>query len=1334
MSAMTADNVFSITINGALHTIDLTRDPISPHTSLATYIRTQTTYHGTKIACGEGGCGACTVALTYFDVALQKTVTRPVNSCLARILSLNGASVATNDYIGNKIIGYHPIQKKLAELNGTQCGYCASGMVMLLYCYLQENANPTPAEVEAILDGNLCRCTGYRPILDTFKSFATTTSLDVNGDAMTVCRKENCCQRQNKALFDLEDSDKLVKDNEMHSTNSAPSRIVSIHNTSKASSKRTNKVDPAPPSYDELFAPSRPQTVSVAKTSNIWQDCATITDLVYWMNHYSDLQVMLTVGATSLAIYSIKYDVTLNIAAIPELNVLSQSSTGITIGAANTIKNVIDYLGTVTATPAYRTAFIPQLIKHLNRLAGYSIRCRASIGGNLMITRQHQQPDDFFPSDAAVVLLGLNATVNVLNVATNTTTNYSFATFLSMDFTSMVLVSIEIPFNTSLGAVFNSYKVAKRQVMSHAFVNCAFNVTVSPVSNTIISQPIIAVGGIYTLPTRVSDIETGLLGVKVTDTATLLSLCDQLASILTANVAPQGGRQQYRVQTAVNYLYKFLLSLQPSLPSTLSRATENWLSRPVTSSSQSFSTNPSTFPVSQPMNKIDGLTQTAGEALFTADIPAPQGLLHGAVVQTSQANATISYIDPTVVKDVDGFVKFYDSSSIPSAQNTFGVAQLFATGTSNYAGQCAGFVVAVSQHIARKCAKMIEETIQYSSIQPPVLTVAEAIAANNAFPGVTFTPVQRGDATAAFAKCAKVVTNTLNIGSQYHCHLENNAAMVRPVEGMFLIDAASQSPVNCQQVVATVLGIPSSLVQVNTRRCGGGFGAKQTNSNFTASLAAIASQDLQLPVLLELSLQDPMRGLGARPLYQYTYKTGLDANNKIIAFEGDIAMSTGFTSPDCEGEASTALTNLDNCYNIPNYTVSVTMYQTNIAPCTSVRGPGWIQAIVLAEMMMNDVANQLSIDPVAFREANFYVQGNSLPTGMPLTECNLEKVWNTCKTSANYVARSAEVAAFNKANKFVKRGLSINPTRFGVDWTWCNYNASVAVYADGSIAITHGGVELGQGINTKVTQACAFKFGLTADDMPTIRVLTATTRCAPNPTNITGGSVTSELCSLAVMHCCEILNERLAPYRAQFPDSWVKAAGAAAGANVNMYASSVAGQPRTPLYVRYNTWGTAISEVELDGLTGQFEIKRTDLVYDCGTSLNPYVDLGQVEGGFTFGLGWFTQETVHWDATTGAAKDATTWEYKPPMACDIPEVFNVTLLENSFNASGVVSSKASGEPPVALSISVVQALESAINAVRAEVGASTIAVTSLPLGVDVISEQCGVTSSEFVFS
>ena len=1307
-------SLISITINGTLFSIDLSTDTfVTPTTTLAEFIRNRTTWRGTKVSCAEGGCGACTVALSYTDPATGKPAVKSINSCLALLLSLNGMSVVTNDGIGNKNIGYNPIQEKLAALSGTQCGYCSSGMVMLLYAYLQQHPLATAQELEGILDGNICRCTGYRPILDTFKTFASSgaASTAFAGSDVKKCMKENCCQKRHKfSNLSIEDADAALDSDDEGVAN--PATGVNFTWAAKKGKRQQ----------------------SATGTSVTWQDAATLKELQYYVALATSnaQKYMITVGGTSKAIYPENYGIYINAANVPDLQALSQSALGATIGAAVTVHDAIQFISSVTTTIPFQTKNFTQLAAHLNRVAGTSIRNRASVGGNLMLVQQHQSPTDFFPSDIFIALLGLGASISVLNSSGGAQTSYSLSDFLQLDMRGMILVSIFIPFATSSTTVFETYKIAKRSVMSHALVNAAFKVDLDAASNTITGGVIIAIGGVLAQPTRITAIETALVGQKTTSMTFFQSLCTQLKTFLQTNIAPAGGRTTYRIQTAVNYLYKFFLALQPSGSNSAAyaKAAQPWMTRPLSKASQTFGTDPTEYPVSLPIPKIDGLAQTSGEAMYTTDVPTPYGTVHGAVVQSTQANATIASVNPAVAASVAGFVKYYDKNSIPPANNSFGVGPLFAISTSDFAGQCIGFVVATTRQIALQCAALIQATVQYTNIQTPILTSQQALAANAIIPWNIPAVACGADPDTVFPSCAHVVEGTLNIGSQYHIHLENHSTLVEPVEGQYNIECCSQGPAAVQQVVSSVLNIPSSHVQVKTRRCGGGFGAKGTAANFTSSLASIAARDLRLPVSFEMTLQDPLRGLGSRPQYLYQYKAGLDTTNKIIALKGMLYVAVGFRAQDCGGEPGTALGNLDNCYNIPNFYVAAAFLKTNIAPATSVRGPGWIQAVLLQEMVINAIANQVKVPPKTLREANFYQRGNITPSGQPLVTCNLQRVWSEVQTNASYQARLASVAAFNASNLFVKRGLSINPVRFGIDWTFTQINATVAVYGDGSIAVTHGGQEIGQGINTKVAQAVAYKLGLDAAFIPQIKILSSNTRVTPNPGNQTGGSVTSELCCLAVMHACEELNRRLRPFRNL---GWAAMCATASTAGVDMLATGYSGQPLQPGYPRYNSWGCAVSEVEVDGLTGQHEVKRTDIVFDCGISLNPAVDIGQVEGGFTFGLGWFTQETTNYDPTTGQAKDATTWEYKPPMASDIPEVLNVTLLENAANQSGVLSSKACGEPPVGLAVSVVQALENAINAVRAQVGSGPIAVTSVPLGVDQIAALCNVTNAALTF-
>ena len=1309
---------FTITINSVEFPVDLANDTfVTPTTTLAEFIRNRTTWRGTKIACAEGGCGACTVALGFTDPSTGKAAVKSINSCLALLLTLNGMKVVTNEGIGNTKIGYNPIQTKLAALSGTQCGYCSSGMVMLLYAYLQQHPAATTQELEAILDGNLCRCTGYRPILDTFKTFAGSGAAS-EVFANKKCMKENCCQKKDKfADLAIEDAAAALEPGSDEEEDAPPAAVN--YTWTGAAIQRKKKAS--------IQADASSAAIS-------WQDATSLKELQYYvaLAASNSQNYMITVGATSKAIYPQNYAVYINATSVAELQVLTQSATGITIGSAVTVADALSFISSVKTSTAYQTQDYPALASHLGRVAGTSIRNRASVGGNLMLVHQHQSPTDFFPSDVFIALLGINATLTIVNSTGGAPTTYSLSAFLQLNMQGMILVSIFVPFATSASSVYKTYKIAKRSVMSHALVNAAFKVDFDAATSTITGGVVIAIGGVLAQPIRVTAIENALVGQKTTSVPFFQTLVTALKTFLQTNLAPAGGRAQFRVQTAVNYFYKFFLALQPSSSSSAAyaKAAEPWMTRPVSSASQTFGSDPNEYPVSLPIPKIDGLAQTSGEAMFTADVPMPYGTVHGAIVQSTQANATIASVNSSVVANVPGFVKYYDKNDIPAANNSFGVGPIFAQTTSDFAGQCIGLVVATTRQIALQCAAMIQATVTYSNVQTPILTPQQALDALWIIPFPVL-PVSRGqNPDTVFPTCANVVEGTLTIGSQYHVHLENHATLVEPIEGQYQIECASQCPIGVQQTVAGVLGIPAANIQVTTRRCGGGFGAKVAASNFTSSLASIVARDLQVPVSIELTLQDPMRGLGSRPQYLYQFKAGLDASNKIIALKGMMYLAVGFGAIDCLIEAPTALGNLDNCYNIPNFLVEGAFLKTNIAPGTSVRGPGWIQAVLLQEMVINSIAAQLKVPPMTLRETNFYQRGDVTPVGQPLQTCNLQSVWSGAIASSNYQARVASVAAFNAANMFVKRGISINPVRFGIDWSWAQFNSTVAVYGDGSIAVTHGGCEIGQGINTKVAQVVAYKFGLTAEFISKIKIQPSNTRVTPNPMNMTGGSITSELCCLSVMHACEELYRRLRPF---LVGDWAVSCAAASTAGVDMLATGYSGQPKSPAYPRYNSWACAVTEVEVDGLTGQHEIKRTDIVFDCGISLNPAVDIGQVEGGFTFGLGWFTQETTSYDPVTGQAKDASTWEYKPPMAADIPEVLNVTLLENSSNSSGVLSSKACSEPPVGLAVSVVHALENAINAVRAQVGTAPTTVTSVPLGVDQIAALCGVPSSAFTF-
>ena len=1292
---------FSLIVNGQTFTID-TSDPACPYTPSTTlneFLRHHTPFHGTRVGCNEGGCGACAVSLTYNDATTQRVMTRAINSCLAPLLSLNGLSVTTNE--GTATGTHQAIQQTLAAYNGTQCGYCSSGMVMSLYSMLKDRTTtPTKFEIEQMLDGNLCRCTGYRPILEAFKTFGSASLPAGSG-----CNKEKCCKKLAGRPIEIEDAARTLEEAD----------------------------GPAPP----MAEPPRPQ-VRVTKrrgaraeaASAVWIDVDSETTLQYWLKHYAQQKVMLVVGATSQALYKVDYDVYLNVHDVPTFTTITQNGTGVTFGAAVQFTDLINFLTTCEPTVTGGAAHFPQVVAHLHRVASTLIRNRASVVGNLVLTHGHQTAGNAFPSDACIVLMGVGAQVTLYDVTAATSTTVSMTDFFATSLTGKYVQSVTIPW-AAANETFKSYKIAIRQTLDHAMVNGAMRAAVDPTTNKVVGTPTIAIGGVFPVPTRLTAVETSLTGVDVTSASSLQTVLAAFQTAVSTGVDPGPGRVAYRQQVALNYFYKFMLSLQPSLPSDLAAAADVWLKRKETTSSQTFGPPvASERPASEAIPKVDGLAQTSGTAQYTADIPAPAGCLYGALVLTDRANVTITAVDTSAAAAVPGFVRYIDASTLPGFSNDWMLVEPYfiAPGTtSSHAGLFVGLVLAESQTIARHCASLVEAGVTYSvPLGPLVLTVA---AAKEGWPNAL--PVEVKRSTPNTPAADKTVTGTIEIGSQYHFHLENHAVLAEIVEGQIVIDVAAQALVMVQLCVSMALGVPQSDVLVRTRRCGGGYGGKITSPAKLSAITALAAKVTSRPVRLDLPFKDSMRCFGGRPEYELTYSMGVTTAGKIVSLDASVANAVGTASLPDMGEAQSCAGNLDNCYYIPNFNVTVTQYPSSTAPATSVRGPGWIQGIAMSELMMNNAAQQLGMSPDAFKSNNFYVDGQLTPNSTFMRGTQVGTLWAQLYPIFQQLQQQAQ--AFNKSSRFVKQGVSISPSRFGVSWGG-PFNALVAIHPDGTISITHGGVEIGQGINTKVAQACASVFGLTADDVKKhIRVQVNNTAVCPNPGNVTGGSITSEECSMAVMRACEVLRARIQPYYTS-DQLWTSAIAAASGAGVELTATGLGSTTRTQSGSRYNSFGCAVSLVEVDTLTGQFEIKRSDLLFDCGVSLNPAIDVGQVEGGFMFGVGWFTSEEVKWDPTTGYAEMAGSWRYKPPGAYDLPETLNVTLLDNSFNKMGVLNSKAVGEPPLALAVSVVQALESAINASRADVGLGPTVVQTTPLTVDKVQVACGLIPSDLTIS
>lgn len=1288
-------------LNGQAVTVDFESDPtLTPSTTLVEYIRQQTKFTGTKLFCHEGGCGVCVVALTYTDPLTNLTVTNAAHACLRPLMSCDGMTITTNDGLVQNG-AYHPIQTQLAAHNGSQCGFCSNGFVMTMYAMLARNTSLTPLDIEREFDGNLCRCTGYRPILDAMKTFATTSS----ADAKAKCDEDDCrktgCKRA--GLFDeIEELGKHMPQLSEPYKHTTP-KLVKATTTQKAK-------------------------LSVQANGSIWQDCHTLDDLNGWLPWYvsQGFDPMLVVGQTSLGVYPASPQVRLNIAPISELHQITQDSTGVTVGASCTIAQVLDMFLTTTGDQTYQTAHFPQAAKHFQRIASKPLRNMASVFGNIAVTVKHQDVSNYFCGDGATVLYGLGAQFNLYDTIAQNYFTVSTGDLFNTDLTGKYCLSIFIPWALP-NEHFMSYKIAMRQVNAHSYLNAAMRCVVDPTSNTITGSPVIVFGGINSKPTRFTSTETSLVGMSITDVTKFQTVATALATQLSPTVFM--GKQAFRKSVALNYFYKFFLFLnEATLPSTLQSGAQCWFTRPESQGSQAFQPNPAEYPVSIGMPKIESIQQTSGNAKYTEDLARPRDCLYASIVFSTQGNCQIDTVDASAAEQMPGFVAFYQASDLAAGQNQWQNGEIFSSGAIAFYGQSIGVVVATTERFAWDCAAAV--VVTYKNLQPMIVTIEEAVKAKSYVPAAVLpAPVVRGNATTAMKTADNVITDTVQLGYQFHFHMENHVTLVVPREDVLEVHSATQMPVPLQMQCATVSGYPMSKVIVSVKRCGGGFGGKLTSSLLPASIATICALKLNQPVQVVVDLQQTTTMLGCRGGKIMDYTIGFNNDGTIVALEANLTCAAGAFYQDAGGACVVAMHSLDNAYYIPNANITGTMVTMNIPSITAVRGPGWVPGIHFGECLISRMSSALGMPAEKIREKNFFQKGQTTCDGMILSYWDMQTIWSQLKTSASYTSRVASVEAFNTANRWVKRGLSMVPVRFGVGQTGANFDSQVNIYPDGTVSITHGGSEIGQGIDTKVIQCAAFKLGLTKDDLPQIAVNETCTRSISAGSNVTGGSVTSELCSLSVMHACETLSRRLAPFR-QKGQTWQQLIGAASQAGIELSASGFTNAPVNGSGIfNYNSNAAALTEVEIDVLTGQFEVRQVDILFDCGISLNPTIDIGQVEGGFIFGMGYYIVEDPSWDPTTGKPNQFSTWEYKPPCAYDVPLKFNTTLLKNAPNPLGVLGSKATGEPGVALATSVVQALESAITAARSAngLGEQRWVCRQTPLTVDRIQQACGTT-------
>jgi xanthine dehydrogenase large subunit len=720
----------------------------------------------------------------------------------------------------------------------------------------------------------------------------------------------------------------------------------------------------------------------------------------------------------------------------------------------------------------------------------------------------------------------------------------------------------------------------------------------------------------------------------------------------------------------------------------------------------------------------------SGEALYIDDLPEPFGLLHGFIHLSEHAHARITRLDVSGVAAMPGVVAVMTAADIPGVNDVgpaFPGDPIFADGVVEYHGQS---IFAVAAHsIAEARAAAGKAIIEYEML-PAIITIDDALAA-----GTTVLPTQtmaRGDAVAALAQAPHRLTGRIDIGGQEHFYLEGQVAMAIPGEdGDMLVHSSTQHPTEVQHLVARALKLPDHAVICETRRMGGAFGGKESQASLPACIAALLAQKTKRPVKLRLDRDDDMILTGKRHEFRIDYDVGFDADGRILGIDFMQAARCGF-SPDLSGAiCDRAMFHADNCYFLEHVRIVSHRCKTNTVSNTAFRGFGGPQGMMGIECVVDDIARHLRLDPLLVRQRNFYGRGERdiTPYEMTVEDNIIPELTAELAERASYATRREAVAAFNAENPWIKRGIALMPVKFGISFTLTHMNqagALVHVYTDGSVMLNHGGTEMGQGLYTKVAQVVAAEFGLGVDR---VKITATNTAKVPN-TSPTAASSGSDLNGKAAQIAAIAIRDRMAgvaaaafgvtPAEIAFAGGMVSGGGRTLSfaevaklthrARAQLSATGYYATPKIhydavthrgrPFY--YFAYGAAVAEIEIDTLTGEYRLQRVDILHDCGASLNPALDIGQIEGGFVQGMGWLTSEELWWDAA-GSLRTHAPSTYKIPACGDIPADFNVSIYAAGRNAEdSVYRSKAVGEPPLMLGMAVFYALKDAVASLSAD--------------------------------
>ncbi|XP_067892260.1 aldehyde oxidase 1-like isoform X2 [Heterodontus francisci] len=1286
------------------------REPnADPEMMLLPYLRKTLRLTGTKYGCGGGGCGACTVMISKYNSLEKKILHFSANACLTPLCMLHGAAVTTVEAIGSTRTKIHPVQERIAKAHGSQCGFCTPGMVMSMYTLLRNNPTPSTAHIQQTLAGNLCRCTGYRPIVDAFRTFCT---------ASTCCQKGGlggCCLL-GKAEQGGSSTESKDRDPDMCSQLYKADDFLPLDETQELI---------FPPELMLMKEKLEKRSLMFRGERVMWIAPANLGELLGLKSQYPEAPLL--VGNTNIGpnmkFKGAFHPVIIHPANVSELSSVQYTDEGLRLGAACSLARVKDILVKATAEIATeKTEIFRALVEQLCFLGGEQIRNVASLGGNIASGSP--------TSDLNPILAAANCILELASIGGRREIRFDENFFVGFGKTALrpeeVLLSVFIPYSTKWQFV-SAFRQASRRENAFSIVNSGMQVMFKE-ETRVIEELRMFFGGVGPTTVYAKKCSEELIN-RAWDEDLLKQACELLLDDISLPGSAPGGSVEFRKTLPISFFFKFYLQVWQKLRQLLGK--EDSIGTDIPERHRS-ATIPLLVelprglqrfqevagdqfpgdPVGHPVTHLSAIKHATGEAVYCDDIPSQEGELFLALVTSTRAHAKIVSIDIAEALHFPGVFDIITAQDVPGknkVQMLAGMEEILCENKVTCVGHIICGVVADNQVHAKMAAAAVK--IQYEELEPLVLTLEDAIQHQSFH---AHRKLENGNVDAAFERVDQQLEGQIHIGGQEHFYMETHCVLVIPKGEDREIEmvCTTQHPTFCQAVVAESLGIPSNRVTVRVKRIGGAFGGKLSKASIIAAITAVAAHKTGRSVRCVLERGEDMLISGGRHPFLGRYKVGYMTDGRIIAVEVTCYCNGGNELDDTLYILQLALTNLDSGYHIPHLRLSGFACRTNLPSNTAFRAFGQPQAIAITESWITDVATKCGLSAEKVREMNLYRGQESCTHYKQMFDSrNQLRCWNECLKIASYHNRKIAIEEFNKFNRWKKRGISVVPLKKSVGFSHAFLNQAGAllhVYVDGSVLLTHGGTELGQGLHTKIIQIASHELKI---PMSSIHLNETSTGMVPN-TSPTAASFSTDLNGMAVKAACQTLLRRLEPFMHENPkgtwNDWVKEAF------MKQVSLSTTGYAKTDdtfgdwdtgggIMGSYFVFGAACSEVEIDCLTGDHKNIRTDIVIDAGSSINPAVDIGQIEGAFAQGLGLFTMEELKY-SPKGVLYTRGPTQYKIPAVCDIPEQLNVSLLSGSQNPKAIYSSKGISESAVLAGCSVLYAIKDAIAAARRETG------------------------------